>query len=272
MTLTKTELTLPALGRVRADSRPLYVQAEEALRQLLESDQYPPGMQLPTEPELAQQLGISRSTLREAMRAFEERGWISRRQGVGTFVKQRPTHPPTIESGLEVLESIDQIARRIGLQARMGQALVEERPATAAELAGLGLQADGMVLSVARAILVEAQPVAYLQDSLPLTYLRQADLAEGFSGSVLDFLLQRGHPRLAYSYTRLAATAADAGLARLLRVARGAPLLKMEAQLYSQEDRIVDYSISYFVPGTIDFHVVRRIAHHVERTGIERHP
>jgi len=267
VTLPKTEPSLLIGGRVRADSRPLYLQAEEALRRLLESGQYPPGRQLPTEPELAQQLGISRSTLREAMRAFEERGWISRRQGVGTFVRQLPAHPPVIESGLEVLESIDQIARRMGLQTHMGEALVEERLATSAELVGLGLETASTVLSVARTILVEAQPVAYLQDSLPLTYLRQADLRDGFSGSVLDFLLRRGHPRLAYSYTRLTATAADAGLARLLHVTRGTPLLKMEAQLYSTEDHIVDYSISYFVPGTIDFHVVRRVARRAERTG-----
>jgi GntR family transcriptional regulator len=76
-----------------------------------------PGDRLPAEPELAQQLGVSRATLREAMRTFEGQGLIRRRQGVGTFVV---SHSQIIESGLEVLESIETLANKIGLDVSMG--------------------------------------------------------------------------------------------------------------------------------------------------------
>ena len=76
--------------KLKLDHRPLYIRAVEVLRELLENGTYPPGSQLPPEPDLAQQLGISRSTLREAMRTFEERGRITRRRGIGTFVSQPP--------------------------------------------------------------------------------------------------------------------------------------------------------------------------------------
>jgi GntR family transcriptional regulator len=264
VTVPGDEVVFPSGGKLRADHRPLYVRAEEALRVLLTSGAYQPGVQLPTEPELAQHLGISRSTLREAMRTFEERGWITRRQGVGTFVSHFSPATPLIDSGLEVLESIDQLAHRIGLKSEMGEAVIEERLATAAELAGLGLNAGAYLLSVARSVLVDSHPIAYLQDALPLEFLRKVELGEGFTGSVLDLLLKRGYPPLAYSHTRLAAAAAGAALARRLRIARCAPLLKLEAQLYSQENRVVDYSISYFVPGYFNFHVVRRIARYSE--------
>jgi GntR family transcriptional regulator len=72
----------------------------------------PPGNRLPAEPELAHQLGVSRATLREAMRTFEGQGLIRRRQGVGTFVV---SHSQIIESGLEVLESIETLSNKIGL-------------------------------------------------------------------------------------------------------------------------------------------------------------
>ena len=95
-----------------------------------------PGDRLPTEPKLAKELGVSRATLREAMRTFETQGMIRRRQGSGTFV----THPTQIiESGLEVLESIESIAERIGLEVQMGRLTVEQRVPTAVEARALQL-------------------------------------------------------------------------------------------------------------------------------------
>src|SRR5688572_30407500 len=86
----------------------------------------PAGTRLPSEPALAKQLGVSRATLREAMRMFETKGLIRRRQGAGTFTAGRV---PVIDSGLEVLESLESIAQRMGLAISMGQALIQRRPA-----------------------------------------------------------------------------------------------------------------------------------------------
>ena len=72
----------------------------------------PTESRLPSEPVLARELGVSRSTLREAMRSFETQGLIRRKQGVGTFVIGEV---PVIDSGMEVLESIETSAGRIGL-------------------------------------------------------------------------------------------------------------------------------------------------------------
>ncbi len=83
----------------------------------------PPGDRLLAEPDLAKQLGVSRATLREAMRSFEGQGLIRRRQGVGTFVVGQAK---VIETGLEVLESIETMASKIGLDVMMGDLRIEE--------------------------------------------------------------------------------------------------------------------------------------------------
>jgi GntR family transcriptional regulator len=242
---------------IRIDQRPLYAQAGEALRSLVQRGGYAPGDRLPSEIELSQQLGISRPTLREALRLLEEDGSIVRRHGVGTFVAHSQ---PVIESGLEVLESIERVASRSGLHVQMGEVVISERMTTREEADGMALAAPEPATCVVRVILAEGKPVAHLTDVLPQRFLRQAELGPGFHGSVLDLLLARGWPALSHSRTELISEAADSSLARALRVQRGAPLMRLEAQLFAADGQIVDYSVSHFVPGCFRFHVVRRVA------------
>jgi GntR family transcriptional regulator len=216
----------------------------------------PPGERLPAEPDLAKQLGVSRATLREAMRAFEGQGIIRRRQGVGTFVVGQP---PVFESGLEVLESIESLAHRIGLDVSMGDVHIE-RVCASAELAGILGQPEGIELvQVRRVILTGSRPVAYLVDTLPEDMLPSEDLKQGFTGSVLDLVLQRGSPKLIRSVAEIRAVAASAEIARSLGIQRGDVLLEFIARLYAEEERVVDYSLSYFLPGYFRFQVVRRV-------------
>lgn len=222
-----------------------------------------PGDQLPPEPDLAKALGVSRPTLRETLQTFSERGLLIRRQGVGTFVGSRL---PILEAGLEVLESLDSLAHRLGLHVEMVHLAVQEREATPAELDGLNRadvpsMSDGegvRVLVVDRVISIEDEPVADLRDVVPVAYLRKADLGPDFRGSVLDLLRSRGGPPLSISRTEIVAEVADRQQAERLNVRLGAPLLKLIAQLFSYEEHVVDYSVSTFVPGHFKFHVMRR--------------
>ena len=235
------------------DSRPLYVRAEETLGTLIDS--LSPGERLPTEPQLAKQLRISRATLREAMRLFEERGRIARKPGVGTFIL---APHPIIETGLEVLESIDTLAQRLGLQTRMLDLSVSECAAEAQVAEALGIMAGSAVVEIARTIYAGDLPAAYLSDTLPLGIVPHSEL-ENFSGSVLDLLLTRGEPPLGRSRTSITAESADGMLARRLGLQRGTPLLHFEAVLYAQDGRAIDYSHSRFTPGYFKFHVVRKV-------------
>lgn len=216
----------------------------------------PAGERLPAEPDLARNLGVSRATLREAMRAFEGQGLIRRRQGVGTFVVGQP---PVIETGLEVLESIESLAARIGLDVSMGDLHITE--ARAGKEAGgvLGVPQEAMLVHVARVIQAGSRPVAYLVDLLPEDVLIPEDLKHGFTGSVLDLLLKRGTPQLRRSVAEIRAVAAPAEIAKALEIQRGDVLLMFVSRLVTSEERVVDYSSSYFLPGYFRFEVVRRV-------------
>lgn len=215
-----------------------------------------PGARLPSEPELAQKLGVSRATLREAMRTFETQGLIRRRQGAGTFV----THPSAIiETGLEVLESIETLAERIGLPVALGERKIERRPATEEEAKALELPFGRQVVCVQRVIQAESRPVAYLIDVLPDEMLTEADLQAGFTGSVFDLLLKRGTPTLLTSRTEINAVTASGEVARALGIQRGDVLLRFIAYLYATDGQVIDHSYSYFLPGYFRFHVLRRV-------------
>ncbi len=214
------------------------------------------GQRLPSEPELARKLGVSRATLREAMRTFETQGVIYRRQGSGTFVS-RP--PQVIQSGLEMLESIERLAERIGLPVSLGENMVSPDNASEDDALALGCQPGDKVLRVSRVILAEGHPAAYLIDVLPGDVLAPAELEKGYKGSVLDIILKRGSPVLSSSRCEIKATTASPDIARAMGIQRGDVLLCFVAYLYTIEGRVVDYSYSYFLPGHFRFHVVRRI-------------
>jgi GntR family transcriptional regulator len=215
-----------------------------------------PGVQLQSEPDLARSLGVSRATLRESMRSFEAQGLLRRRQGVGTFVVG---HRQVIESGLEVLESIEALANKIHLDVAMGDlhvsAVLADQPLVDAMSIPLGTD----LIRISRVMRTEQRPVAYLIDTLPADILTEGELNEGFTGSVLDFLLRRRDPLLEKSNTHIQAVAATSEVARALEIQRGDVLQMFVARLFTNTGRIVDYSFSYFLPGYFHFHVVRRV-------------
>jgi len=213
------------------------------------------GQRLPSEPDLAKQLGVSRATLREAMRSFETQGLIRRRQGSGTFVVGRVQ---ALNAGLEILESLDTVAKRQGLEMSISALNVEVMTADAERAEILKVPSGSNLTRVQRVICAEGRPVAYLVDILPEDVLKAKDLPSDFHGSVLDFLLERGDP-LSSSRADVSAIGASADVAKPLEIQRGDVLLHFHAQLFNDEGRVVDYSLSYFIPGYFHFHIMRRV-------------
>jgi len=89
------------------EQRKLYVQIADQLRELIRTGDAKPGQQLPSERELAQSLGVSRPTVREALIALEVAGLVEVRVGIGAFVrtaKGNDAMPGNCPSPTEVME------------------------------------------------------------------------------------------------------------------------------------------------------------------------
>lgn len=245
--------TGPPRGRANAKRRPLYQSAAQALAEIIA--QTNPGDHLPSEPKLSRRLGVSRATLREAMRLFEERGLIIRRQGVGTVVTDAPR---VIESGLEVLESLETLASRMGVDVEMGALEIEARAPWEQEADLFGLPPDMQVLEVRRAMFAQGRPAAYLVDVLPDDLMPRSLLSEQFAGSVLDLMLERGNLNLSHARTEITAIPAPQEIARHLSVETGEVLLCFKGRIFDEGGRMVNRSESYFLPWAFRFHVIRR--------------
>jgi GntR family transcriptional regulator len=165
---------------------------------------------------------------------------------------------PVIEAGLEVLESLETMAERLGLEVSVSDLHVESVTADAELADGLGVAAGTSLTRVRRVMREESRPVAYLVDTLPASVLKVEQLGDEFRGSVLDFLLKRGDP-LKVSKAAISAIAAPAAVAKSLQIQRGDVLLHLVSKLYHADGRVLDYSTSHFIPGFFHFHVVRRI-------------
>lgn len=215
----------------------------------------PAGERLPSEPKLSKQLGVSRATLREAMRTFETQGLIRRRQGAGTFVVGKA---PVLESGLEVLESIQTMAKRMGLSVAVKDLAVETVSATQKQAQKLGVPLKTSLTRVSRVICTSERAAAYLVDILPNEFLSIDEFPRKFNGSVLDFMLDRGDlPTIAKIGVN--ASSASSGVAKALEIQRGDVLLRLSSRIYLDSDQVIDYSLGYFLPGYFDFHVLGRV-------------
>ncbi|MFL5926856.1 MAG: GntR family transcriptional regulator [Gaiellaceae bacterium] len=226
-----------AFEPVKRGRGPAHVQIEAALERAIASGELAPADRLPPERDLARQLRVSRMTLRQALRALEARGLVSRRVGRdgGTFVEE-----PKLElTGLAALS--DQL-RGLGREAGATVLTSREREATAAEEAALGAQ---RVFEVARVRSADGTPVALEQTVLPCA-LFPALLDQPLDGSLYALMRDRYGIRPARAVERLEPGLASRHEALALEIAPRRPVMLVQRTTYDEEERPVEVSRDVF--------------------------
>ena len=229
---------------------------QDELKERIDRGEFPAGTRLPSEPDLAAELQVSRATLREALRAMESEGLLRRRQGSGTFVAEHPRMANSLDMNFGVTDAI----RSAGMRAGIAQGRHWVEPAAAGEAALLALEPGQDVLVLERVRTAEGNPVVLSRDVLP------ADLV-GDRAEVLQALLQRSVYEVLerelgvvihHGVARFRPVRADHSVASRLGVPRGELLLYLWQVDYALDGAPVLSSHEFHLADAFDFTVVRR--------------
>jgi len=146
----------------RRRPEPLWHQAEMALRGLIDRGEWGAGSQIPNEDRLCEMLGISRITVRHALRNLEEAGLLRREHGRGTFVRSA-----TVVAGVRGLTSFTDEMRTLALSA--GTRLLEAKQLAADEQVAdaLEISIGDPVVSLTRLRLGNGNPIGIQTSHLP---------------------------------------------------------------------------------------------------------
>lgn len=227
---------------------PLYYQLATILREQIITGEYRVGDRLPTEADLVAEYGISRITVRQALRSLEEEGLIRREVGRGTFVDAVPDFTGSLQMDGTLSGLIS-----MGLATHPRLLEVREVEVGSHEAAALGMQPGSLVVRAKRVRYFKDRPYCYIINNIPAEIGRKISKSRWQKGSLLKFIQRDLGIKLGDADERLRATLADANLARWLDVRIGAPLLLVEYLIRSADGRPVETAVIYYRSDTHSF-------------------
>ncbi|MCX5494622.1 GntR family transcriptional regulator [Kaistia dalseonensis] len=213
----------PIVSLDRRRPEPLWHQAERAIRARIEAGEWPAGTRIPAEDRLCELLGVSRITVRHALRNLESLGLLRREHGRGTFVRSA-----TVVAGLRGLTSFTEEMAALGLV--VGSTLLSQEiiPADAMTSAALEIEEGEPVLRIRRLRLGNDAPIGVQAAHLRLDRvpgLIDEDLSKGSLYDRLDRLYGIQPTEATETYRVGAVDAVDAAL---LGVAPGSAAFVVE--------------------------------------------
>lgn len=222
-----------------SDPLPLHLQAENLLRKLAADPQYANGKLLPNEVELAKQLSISRSTLRQALNKLVYEGLLVRKKGVGTKVAEQ----------------------RIGSRAMNWLSFSQEMKARGIAIKNFELHVTWVTpdeIAAGFFDIPDTQKVLKLErlrgktDGPFVYFISYFHPRTGLTGEEnymrqLYDILEKDHNIIAtLSKEEVSAMAADPFVAAKLEIAPGSPVLFRKRFVFDQEDKPIEYNLGYY--------------------------
>lgn len=226
-----------------APTQPRYALLAQALVDDISAGRYPVGTLLPTEFDLAAQFGLSRHTVREAMRRLRELGLVTRQQGVGTRVKAQARGAT---GGVDPVASISDLFQylrgsRLKLHAEDDVAVTEAN-------AGWLRSRPGQRWTRFTVSRVDAAgvPMAWSHIYVNPAYRGIAPKIDGARKAIYQLIEEQYGPRVVEVEQDISPAALGARMARALDLRAGALALRIVRHYLDAADRQIEASVSHY--------------------------
>ncbi len=217
--------------------KPLYLQIQEYLAELIFSGRVAPDSKLPSERDLSEELGVSRMTVRRAITELVNDGLLERRHGSGTYVAK----PKVLYDARELIDHAESMRRR-GL-AYTSQLLEFSQVPASKRLAEIfRIDIGHLLYRVVKLHLANRTPAVVESSYVPCRYCPDLEEYDLERVSIYDLLVQRYHLPITHIAQTVEADIARDEVARQLRIEPGAPLLRITRIMYHEKEMPIQYS------------------------------
>jgi len=218
---------------------PLHLQVEEMLRKLIEQPEYQNGKLLPNEVHIAQKLGISRNTVRQAANKLVHEQLLIRKKGVGTKVAKNNIITK-LNKWTSFTHEMDEKGVAFKNYSLKVSAVVPDK-----EIRTLfNISETTKVVKLERLRGLNKGPVVYFISYFhPRIGLTEK---EDFSKPLYEMLERDYHVSVAVSKESISAIVANKKLAEKLNIKIGDPILFRKRVVCDPGDRPIEYNIGYY--------------------------
>ncbi len=220
---------------------PRYHQIYVALRSWVQDGTYEPGAQIPTEPALCEIFKVSRITIRRAIAALVDEGWLVRYQGRGTFVQLSSARTPNRPDMDGVRHQVANLAAATEVrELRVLEVLPDEETRAA-----LRLGVDERVQRATHVRTLRGTPLGMITTFVPLNIAARIGAADMTRQPMFELLVRAGVD-IAAADQLIGAVLAGVEAARALRVEVGAPLLRLSRIVFDRGGRPVERVVALY--------------------------
>ncbi|MDX8365126.1 GntR family transcriptional regulator [Cytobacillus sp. IB215665] len=237
---------------IKSDNRQLYLQVIDKIKEDIENGIYKEKEKLPSEFELSKLLGVSRATLREALRVLEEENVVTRRHGVGTFVNSKPL----FTSGIEQLNSVTNMILQGGMKPGTIFLSSTKQGPTEDDQKRFHCDENEEILLVERVRTANGEPVVYCIDKILTNIL--PDNYSHDEESMFEVLNLEAGVEISYAVANIKPLGYHEKISPILQCDPETALLVLKQLHFDTNDRPILYSLNYFKADKFSFHVLRK--------------
>lgn len=209
---------------------------------------------LPREDDLADRLGVSRTTIRAALQTLERVGLVARRQGVGTVVN-RHVNPASL--GLQRLAGFEVLLEESGYTATIDIATeVVQADSSIAENLSVPIGVDCFLIK--KTFYADGAPAVYVQDAVAVSAMRLLPDRGLVPDNLYEFYREFHSLRLDHSVVDISPRIADVVVAKRIGLADGSPMLVLTEHHYTFEGVRMGSSVAEVNDAYLHFNVIRR--------------